>query len=124
MEYKKLLASPKWQKKRLEILNRDNFTCKSCGNKDDQLHIHHTYYNFEIKPWEYPSESLVTLCNSCHQYITDAKSELKRKIDAFAKTKEALDNLDFAASILMFIDTESLEKEAKILYEKYILNAP
>jgi 5-methylcytosine-specific restriction endonuclease McrA len=30
--YSELLKSPKWQKKRLEIMSRDKFTCKKCGD--------------------------------------------------------------------------------------------
>ena len=31
------------------------------------LNIHHTYYIKGYKPWEYKSEALVTLCESCHK---------------------------------------------------------
>lgn len=32
----------------------------------NQLHIHHTYYDRSLRPWEYPIESLKTLCWICH----------------------------------------------------------
>jgi hypothetical protein len=31
------------------------------------LNVHHTYYQSGKKPWEYPDESLITLCNPCHR---------------------------------------------------------
>jgi hypothetical protein len=66
MKYSDKLKSPKWQKKRLEILNRDNFTCRMCGSEDKTLHIHHLeYYNCE--PWEYDNRLLITLCENCHE---------------------------------------------------------
>lgn len=42
-------------------------------NKDDiwtfikGLHIHHTYYQEGLLPWEYPNKSLITLCWTCHE---------------------------------------------------------
>ena len=67
---------PKWQKKRLEILDRDGFKCKLCGATENQLHVHHKYYDNAIKLWEYPGESLVTLCNECHKTVHRKKKDL------------------------------------------------
>jgi hypothetical protein len=30
------------------------------------LHVHHTYYQIGVFPWEYPDRSLITLCWICH----------------------------------------------------------
>ena len=50
MTYKEKLLDPRWQKKRLEILNRDNFTCQCCGDDKKTLNIHHKYYNSNLYP--------------------------------------------------------------------------
>lgn len=65
MSYSEKLKSPKWQKKRLEILQRDNFKCLCCNNDEKTLHIHHLEYN-NCEPWEYENASLITLCEDCH----------------------------------------------------------
>lgn len=62
--YSDKLKSPKWQRKRLEILNRDNFTCQTCQDTETELHVHHKSYFGE--PWEAPDEDLITLCKICH----------------------------------------------------------
>lgn len=31
------------------------------------LHVHHTYYQHDLFPWEYPNDSLRVLCWSCHE---------------------------------------------------------
>ena len=67
--YQRILKSPKWQKKRLEILNRDNFKCVACSNDLDELHVHHSYYDAGKLAWEYSNNSLYTLCHDCHEYI-------------------------------------------------------
>jgi hypothetical protein len=72
--YSDLLKSPEWQKKRLVIMKRDKFTCKLCKDKTSTLHIHHKSYTPGKKPWEYPDDNLVTLCEYCHTFVEEAKS--------------------------------------------------
>ncbi len=86
MDYKEQIKSPKWQKRRLEILQRDNFTCQVCGSSDKTLHVHHTVYENGNKIWEYDDNQLITLCEECHEYehvldntITDALWNMKRR---------------------------------------------
>lgn len=74
MSYKKDLQSPKWQKKRKTILNRDNYTCQSCSDNETILHVHHLKYGVG-KAWEVPNSWLITFCENCHMaahvYKTD-----------------------------------------------------
>jgi len=69
--YNDLLKHPKWQKKRLECLSRDEFQCSKCGDDENTLNVHHRYYIKERKPWEYPLWSLTTLCDGCHNSTHD-----------------------------------------------------
>ena len=69
LTYSDKLKSPKWQKKRLEIMKRDNFTCKKCGDIETQLHVHHKEYINGLDPWEYLNKYLITLCEDCHCVI-------------------------------------------------------
>lgn len=68
MAYKTELLSGNWQKKRLEIMNRDEFRCRNC-HASDNLTVHHLHYDPGLKLWEYDNESLVTLCNDCHNSL-------------------------------------------------------
>lgn len=65
-EYSAKLADPRWQRKRLEIFNRDNWTCQHCKDKTTQLEIHHTEYWAGKQPWDYPDDMLITVCRNCH----------------------------------------------------------
>ena len=76
MKYQDQIKSPKWQKKRLGILNRDEFTCQKCGNKDSQLHVHHKHYNNGAKIWEYENWELTTLCEKCHLETNESQKEI------------------------------------------------
>ena len=42
--YQEKLKHPKWQKKRLEILQRDEFKCVHCLDGESTLHVHHNMY--------------------------------------------------------------------------------
>jgi len=66
MEYSEILTHGDWQKRRLLIMQRDNFQCTKCTEKFN-LQIHHIYYRWGWLPWEYPDDALVTLCDLCHK---------------------------------------------------------
>ncbi len=65
LTYADKLKDPRWQKKRLEIFQRDNWKCQICGEDKETLHIHHLAY-FYCEPWDYLEEHLITLCELCH----------------------------------------------------------
>jgi len=79
MTYSKDLKNGQWQKKRLEILQRDNFKCLCCKSQDN-LVVHHLYYKYGLKPWQYKNDSLVTLCGVCHTKLHDELAEKAGKI--------------------------------------------
>jgi hypothetical protein len=79
-EYIKKFKDPRWQKMRLEVLNRDEFTCQLCSDSKSTLNVHHRYYRPNADPWEYPMESLLTLCESCHTEETENRSNEERAL--------------------------------------------
>lgn len=66
-EYSEKLKNPRWQKKRLEILERDGFNCQNCHDDKNTLHMHHKQYFKDKEPWEVPGRFLITLCEKCHE---------------------------------------------------------
>ncbi len=73
--YAQLLRDPRWQRKRLEIMERDNYTCRRCEATDKTLNVHHTYYEKGLMPWQYPNGSLYTFCEDCHKAEGAHKTE-------------------------------------------------
>jgi len=70
--YSMQLKSQEWQRKRDQVLLRDNKKCRNCGSQTN-LQIHHRQYHtirssgkFK-KPWDYNLKYLITLCNDCHE---------------------------------------------------------
>jgi hypothetical protein len=78
--YSEKLRDPRWQRKRLEILERDNFTCQLCSNDKMELHIHHIEYN--ENPWDSHEDNLITYCKVCHKNIEKSKKSDFRIIKA------------------------------------------
>lgn len=70
--YWQQLQDPRWQKRRLEIMSRDDFACANCCDQTSQLQVHHRWYAAGRMVWEYPDAALVTLCEECHKYETEA----------------------------------------------------
>lgn len=64
--YFEKLKDPRWQKKRLERLEKSGWACDSCGDAETTLHVHHKAYFKGREPWEYEAEQLASLCDSCH----------------------------------------------------------
>ena len=81
---------PRWQRRRLEIMERDNFTCTSCGRSNITLNVHHKQYISGHDYWDYQDSDLTTLCQECHKkqhnkppndkIIHDSKLASERKI--------------------------------------------
>lgn len=75
MTYAQKLRDPRWQRKRLEILERDGWKCCCCHRADQTLQVHHLIYA-RRDPWDYPNEVYQTLCEDCHEI----RGELTNKI--------------------------------------------
>lgn len=80
MTYAEKLRDPRWQKKRLQILERDYWCCQSCSDGTKNLQVHHLFYA-KRDPWDYPDDAYQTLCDECHrtrQGIVDSSIESLR----------------------------------------------
>ena len=87
------------RKKRLDIFNRDKFTCQKCGFKgmSDDLETHHK--KMKVDGGNDEHFNLITLCTICHYYSPDDDKEfvvyLEEKIDGnvldtFRKSKKSI----------------------------------
>lgn len=85
MEYSEKFKDPRWQKVRLKIFERDDFTCQNCGAKGKTLSVHHKYYEYGMDPWDYPERSLVTLCPECHKSADLLRKSLRRELACSGK---------------------------------------
>lgn len=126
MNYKDQLKHPQWQRKRLEILNRDDFTCQYCEDKETELHVHHKIYKNGKKAWEYPLSDYVSMCSYCHESIhiikdtfgkIDYNKLLVRKMPKWATGEY---QLVFLHKELFFVFTA--DPELKKIIAAYVLS--
>jgi len=82
--YYEKLKDPRWQKKRLEIFERDEFLCCCCFSEDKTLSVHHGYYEFGKEPWEHENETMYTLCEDCHRGVRAMHKAMKAALGAFS----------------------------------------
>src|SRR5688500_18518793 len=85
--YAKKLLDPRWQRKRLEVLEGSAWTCSWCGSKHKTLHVHHGYYRRDADPWDYDDEYFHALCHCCHEKAEFERSELYRVIGMIPPSK-------------------------------------
>ena len=92
-EYRKLLRHPEWQKMKTRVQVRADFKCERPGcsyilDENNQLHVHHTYYQKGLKPWEYPIDSLQCLCERHHELAHEVPNVEQVNSEEIIKEKE------------------------------------
>jgi hypothetical protein len=100
-KYSEKLLDPRWQKKRLEVFQRDGFACQYCFDTESTLAVHHLYYEKGKEPWDYPLEALITLCSDCHELETQERPKAEAKLLFYLRKKGFNENslVEFAESI-------------------------
>jgi hypothetical protein len=123
MNYSDKLKSPKWQKKRLEVLQRDSFKCCLCGDEETELHVHHLKYTGP-NPENAPNEDLETLCKDCH-YLKTFHNDIGLIINAIKINECFIAIVDNGGVALFSINESKLEhivtfkKNSAVLSELY-----
>jgi hypothetical protein len=70
---------PRWQKRRLEIFERDNWQCLWCGATHKQLAVHHLAYTVD-DPWDAGDNHLLTVCQECHDNDHKSRAEIEKAL--------------------------------------------
>ncbi len=109
MNYYQQLRHPLWQRKRLEVFQRDGFMCQSCLCEDKPLHAHHKRYVKGRKAWEYPLEELVTLCDDCHTKEHEGIIEFQGVVAVSGMTQGELTALVRGFSVAKPLDQDDIE---------------
>ncbi len=108
--YTEKLQDPRWQRKRLEVLEREKFTCQDCGATDRTLHVHHRYYISHRHPWEYPDFCYQVLCRECHEDLKSESEERRQADYSYEDWEHGLDWFGEKRIFDMFME-ESISKD-------------
>jgi len=136
MNYSEKLKDPRWQKKRLEVFERDEWRCQKCFDDQETLCVHHLRYVPGWEPWDYPINKLLTLCEGCHaeeyELMPEAIGSLVEQIKdkgfmcwAVMKIASGINQLtlryppDVTASIIEYIlsDTKAFNEIAEMYFK-------
>ncbi len=108
--YAEKLKDPRWQKRRLQTLERDDWKCAVCQSGDKTLHVHHMAYTKE--PWDAKEYELITLCEVHHEMmhklikISTCSDELSFVIDVWKSWHNTATRIMIAESKKPSIDNE------------------
>lgn len=105
--YGEKLKDPRWQRYRLELMGRDDFACRLCGDRSTTLNIHHLKYSGE--PWDAPAEFLWTLCADCHTIVSANKIDLMSSVVRVRKIPKE------KSTTILFCDETGLSVYTKTL---------
>lgn len=122
--YSELLKDPRWQKKRLTILDRDKFKCTYCGDGTSELHVHHKKYLTGKKPWEYNKDMLTTLCGDCHKgihrkekiielFVNYSDVQINRMLDFITNIDNDFNVLEINGAVSFYIKNNGLESDKR-----------
>lgn len=114
MTYQEQLQHPLWQKKRLQIMEKNDFKCSECGAGQKTLHIHHGYYARGRKVWDYEDETLHCLCDECHSKYGNIAEKIHRLI-----ATRTLTGLNVLNEELSKIEAEKRSHTVKIAIELF-----
>uniref|UniRef100_A0A6M3JBN4 Putative HNH endonuclease n=1 Tax=viral metagenome TaxID=1070528 RepID=A0A6M3JBN4_9ZZZZ len=133
MKYSEKLLDPRWQKLRLEVFERDEWTCRNCQDTETTLTVHHLSYSPGKEPWDYPIDNFLTLCKTCHENEFETRPDYEKMLLSAIKAKGFMaDDLyrivrafltipiiyapEVTASIVEFMLSEKFIKEYEYLF--------
>lgn len=90
MTYSEKLKDPRWQRRRLEVLEAAGWCCSQCQSADKTLHVHHNFYRSRTEPWNYPDHALRVLCEECHEIVEEQRTEFKELSESLFSDPEGI----------------------------------
>lgn len=78
-----------------------------CLSSKDTLNVHHTFYISGWAPWDYPLESLLVLCDFCHELRGNLEKQLLGAM-AFFDTANMQELIQY---LLLYKDRRDLPAE-------------
>ena len=73
------VTSPRYEKWRMSVFERDNWTCQGCGIRGCYLEAHHVKSWSKYSELRFDVENGVALCKDCHKLTDNYKGKGARK---------------------------------------------
>ena len=98
MTYAEKLRDPRWQRRRLQVLDKADWMCEECGDASSEMHVHHKIYRKGRLPWGYEIWEYRALCLICHRDETQVRQELA-ELMIYMDIHELNELRDYAAEL-------------------------
>ena len=121
MSYQTQLAGPEWLNFADWIRSTHGKFCDVCRRGDVVLQVHHKFYTYDRKPWEYSYDEMMVLCRECHKAIHEELNIFRRSVmgsfkpnefrllnAALKVAMEVYDPLTFTHALVEFVQNPSL----------------
>lgn len=77
--YQDQINSDQWRDFASGIKRSRDF-CECCRRSDVVLQVHHLFYAFEKKLWEYDPSDVIVLCSGCHKEIHEQLKSFRKHV--------------------------------------------
>lgn len=95
--YDEQISSPHWLAFSKKMLAKFD-ACQCCHRSDIRRQVHHLFYDWERKLWEYDEKEVVVLCELCHRELHDGLKDFRKYVFRFL-TPKALKTLNGALAV-------------------------
>jgi hypothetical protein len=121
--YYQKLQDPRWQKLRLEAMQKSKFCCELCYDEKSTLNVHHKDYIKGREPWEYGVTQLTVLCESCHHSYHDKIDPIRflSTILSLSGGEYGREKIAFMLAGFLKIDYDEFLKKIKHEGDNYVL---
>lgn len=109
MTYSEKLQDPRWQKKRLQVMNRDQWACVHCNQSENTLTVHHCRYSGE--PWDIDDQFLMTLCMDCHKTRQEAENDAKLMVAQISSLMGPNEFHEFVERLASVVNIKRIQKQ-------------
>ena len=98
-DYEEQLQDPRWKEKADFIKKRDKMRCRMCTLTGYPREVHHLYYESTYdrprNPWEYPDNTMITVCVKCHkEHHRKNKNKYLKWHEILMESERIGDNMD------------------------------
>lgn len=121
--YTEQLQTKEWHDFSQRVRARFHGACVVCRRKDVATQVHHKFYDFNRKVWEYDEDEVMLVCAGCHDRLHKELMDFRRTVMAWLRPEEfkmmnaalrialqKYDSLTFVHALHEFVGNESLLK--------------
>lgn len=81
--YSRELATEEWRSFSASVRSGKGNACHCCRRSDRVTQVHHMFYEWGKKAWEYDHNDVLLLCDHCHKALHEELKKFRRHVFGF-----------------------------------------